>query len=118
MGDAELKLIEKNESIDLYNMQKVLLDRIKHSFNIQDIIRLALLQTLAPIGDYFSAVEILHKYLGQDKSYRLEIIGAYLTSLWIDNKNEFVSYLLFFNLFLCLLDAVSIRESCKETKYF
>ncbi|WP_419520750.1 hypothetical protein, partial [Alistipes putredinis] len=22
------------------------------------------------------------------------------------------------NLFLCLLDAVSIRESCKETKYF
>ena len=51
MGDAELKLIEKNESIDLYNMQKVLLDRIKHSFNIQDIIRLALLQTLAPIGD-------------------------------------------------------------------
>lgn len=94
MGDAELKLIEKNETIDLYNMQKVLLDRIKHSFNIQDIIRLALLQTLAPIGDYFSAVEILHKYLGQDKSYRLEIIGAYLTSLWIDNKNEFVSYLL------------------------
>ena len=61
----------------------------EHSRNsTEDLIRYVLFETQSPIEDYFSAIDILTKNYFKNKDVRLAILGAYLSSTWLNFKKN------------------------------
>lgn len=83
-----MRKILESESPELFLIQNKLLEKISHDVDINNIIRLSLLNTLSPISDYKAAVSILLPYIGMDDNHTLDIIGAHLSSNWIFDKDN------------------------------
>lgn len=83
MEFCKLKLISIEESKELFFVQNKLIRKIETKDNtVSNVLRLAILQTLPPIGDYECAQKILEDAFNDYKDFSLCIIGSYLCSKW------------------------------------
>ena len=79
--------------IDILNSEKKLK---KNSLNsTEELIQYILFEMQSPIEDYFLAIDVLKKNYSKSRDIRLAILGAYLSSTWLNFKE---------NSFLRLLD--------------
>lgn len=87
-----MRLIKKEESEILFTMQEnVISNNILGE--VEKKCKLAILNTLAPLYDYYTAYDILdeQKY---EMNYNSNLIGAYLGAVWIfDKTNEMLEIL-------------------------
>lgn len=74
-------LIQKSENAEMYMYQQKLINKIDDR-NGENAIKLALLLTLAPIGDYTEALKILLFFSELFSNVKLEIIKYYFLLQW------------------------------------
>lgn len=92
MKVTKMRFIKKEESIILFDMQE---DIISNNIlgEVEKKCKLAILNTLEPLYDYYMAYDILdeQKY---EMNYNSNLIGAYLGAVWIfDKTNEMLELL-------------------------
>ena len=81
MDLSVFNLIQESESVEMYRFQQELLKNINHN-NGENAIKLALLMTLSPIGDYEEALKILSYSSNFFFNAQLEIIKCYFMLKW------------------------------------
>lgn len=93
----DINLITPQESIELFQFQKELIDSYANKPLAETLTKLALLQTLTPVNDTKEAINILIKYGISFDDFDLLAIGSYLMSTFsFDKKNVFLEKLLEF----------------------
>lgn len=86
-------LITKKESKELYEVQNSLIHKFQSENRESDLLKIALLHTLVPIGDTFTAIKILNSFSG--KEFNTQLIGAYLCAESLEiNDNLYLDKLL------------------------
>lgn len=78
---SKFKLIERSENLAMYNYQEELLRRIEEGDG-ENAIRLSILLTLSPIGDYMEALKMLSSFSKEFSNIKLKIIESYLSLQW------------------------------------
>ena len=87
----QFKLIQYDESEKLYNYQTLLLSEVTEKTLTDTVLKMALLQALPPVEDFYEVIKILKAYYQQDKDVRIWILGSFLSSKWENYKeNEFL----------------------------
>ncbi|MDO5521162.1 MAG: hypothetical protein Q4G58_11780 [bacterium] len=81
-----MNLIKEYQSKELYLIQKKILSRLEKQILADDIIELALLQTMSPIEDYENAMKVLEFFKNKVSDIRICIIGAYFSCMWDYNQ--------------------------------
>ncbi len=72
--------------------EKILKENSKNS--VEELIRYILFEMQSPIEDYFSAIDLITENYPKSKDIRLAILGAYLSSTWLNFKdNVFLKFL-------------------------
>lgn len=78
--------------IDILNLEKNLKEKSQNS--TEDLIQYILFEMQSPIEDYFLAIDLLTKNYIKSRDIRLAILGAYLSSTWLNFKeNNFLELL-------------------------
>lgn len=95
MDFNSLKLIDFDESKELFLYQTSIIQKLKNKEDANNILRLSILQTLSPIEDFGSAEKIINAYFYEHKDFNLCVIGSYLRSKWcFDIENDiYLEYL-------------------------
>ena len=89
-----MELIKKDEDETLFRLQNQILMQMGTTPTELNIIQLALLQTLSPICDYLAAINVLRGASTNEYSFKINIIGAYLSAIWdYDSDNTFLGEL-------------------------
>lgn len=79
-------------SVDILGLERKLKENSRNS--VEDLIRYVLFEMQSPIEDYFLAIDILTDNYPKSKDIRLAILGAYLSSTWLNfKKNSFLKML-------------------------
>lgn len=77
---------------NLLNFEAKLKENSKNS--IEELIRYILFEMQSPIEDYFLAIDLLTENYPRSRDMRLAILGAYLSSTWLNfKKNAFLKLL-------------------------
>lgn len=90
--------------IDILDLEKNLKENSRNS--TEELIQYILFEMQSPIEDYFLAIDLLTENYFKNKDIRLAIIGAYLSSTWLNFKE---------NSFLELLDE-HLAEAANQNK--
>ena len=76
----------------IFKLLKKLKDNSKNS--TEELIQYILFEMQSPIEDYFLAIELLTEKYPESKDIRMAILGAYLSSTWLNFKeNSFLELL-------------------------
>lgn len=75
----QFNLIKVSENEKYFNYQSGLLKDIEENDSVESVLRLAILQTLSPFGDFEEADRILMYFSNYFKDIRLFMIGAYIS---------------------------------------
>jgi hypothetical protein len=84
-----IRLITIDEDKSLFLKQEKILQKFENEKNSDDIIRLALLQTLPMIVDYDEAVKILEAAAHDFEDVKMKLIGAYLSSTFVFDRENY-----------------------------
>lgn len=78
--------------IDILDLEKKLKENSRNS--TEELIQYILFEMQSPIEDYFLAIDLLTKNYFKSRDIRLAILGAYLSSTWLNFKeNSFLELL-------------------------
>ena len=76
--------------IDILNLEKKLKENSQNS--TEELLQYILFEMQSPIEDYFLAIELLKENYFKSKDLRLAILGAYLSSTWLNfEENVFLA---------------------------
>lgn len=76
--------------IDILNLEKKLKENSQNSK--EELLQYILFEMQSPIEDYFLAIELLKENYFKSKDLRLAILGAYLSSTWLNfEENVFLA---------------------------
>ena len=76
--------------IDILDLEKKLKKNSQNS--TEDLLQYILFEMQSPIEDYFLAIELLKENYCKNKDLRLAILGAYLSSTWLNfEENVFLA---------------------------
>lgn len=76
--------------INIVNLEKKLKENSQNS--TEELLQYILFEMQSPIEDYFLAIELLKENYFKSKDLRLAILGAYLSSTWLNfEENVFLS---------------------------
>ena len=78
--------------IDILDLEKNLKENSRNS--TEELIQYILFEMQSPIEDYFLAIDLLTENYFKSRDIRLAILGAYLSSTWLNFKeNSFLELL-------------------------
>ena len=78
--------------IDILDLEKILKENSRNS--TEELIKYILFEMQSPIEDYFLAIDLLTENYFKSRDIRLAILGAYLSSTWLNFKeNSFLELL-------------------------
>ena len=79
-------------NVDILGLEKKLKENSQNS--TEELIRYILFELQSPIEDYFLAIDLLTENYSKSRDIRLAILGAYLSSTWLNFKeNSFLKLL-------------------------
>lgn len=126
MDFNNFNLIKKSENAEMYFYQQELLNNIDYNDG-ENAIKLALLMTLSPIGDYEEALKILTYSSSLFSNVQLEIIKCYLMLKWGDgfdveyikkliseNKYDAETESVFYYLIALQFEQMGMQDEMKE----
>ena len=79
-------------NVDILGLEKELKENSQNS--TEELIQYILFEIQSPIEDYFLAIDLLTENYSKSRDVRLAILGAYLSSTWLNFKeNSFLKLL-------------------------